>query len=357
MLLRFSLRAFTALAWIVLAAISYRVDAAGRVFHDDFESGSAGKWTSDGKVPCKVVSSALDGLNAGNRGRMAECNWNGTVAWNDPATYSALELRSWDYDREFLIRFRVRYASDVDRKVNSKLLRLSISDTDRFYMDGQLEKGECASPFIFWEVMAKVSGPKQWGSGQCLGDLQWHSVEIYVSVNQSVKVWVDDVLQNDGSGVNRSSARWQPLFVMSNWSSNDAASAHDANNHVYWDDFEIFSDTGTGATGLLSEGTATHSGSPELPEPPKPEPPKPTPPQPAALSTVEAIAYRQYNGNNNRTLFERVGTINLGVACTKASLTMIDGVTTKNMLPSNKAAVLDAGKALPKQIWAKCDLR
>ena len=49
--------------------------------------------------------------------------------------------------------------------------------------------------------------------------------------------------------------RFTDFYITSNW-----ADAHDAANHIYFDEIEIYSDTGTGATGLMSDATIS-SGS------------------------------------------------------------------------------------------------
>ena len=260
------------LAVIVLSMAAYIAEAAlvsesdaqpvvpstkiGRVFHDDFESGNTSKWAADGdRNKCTVVNG------------MARCNWDGVAAWNSPQSYETLRLNSWPFQSEWLLRFRVRYDANVDHKVNGKLLRLSGSNVQNsFYLAAQMEQWPCASPFIYFEFMNGTPGPKQWGSNSCLGDGKWHTVEIYVKRGVEQKVWVDDVLQSV-SGDNTSQASWQPLYVNSNWSSNGPDSYHDANNHTYWDEFEIFSDTGSGGQGSMSAGTIVQLGTTTTPAP------------------------------------------------------------------------------------------
>ncbi len=47
---------------------------------------------------------------------------------------------------------------------------------------------------------------------------------------------------------------------MSNWS-NMPGWEHGANNHIYWDDIEMYTDTGVGGTGQMSDASI-QGGSP-----------------------------------------------------------------------------------------------
>src|SRR5258708_2365671 len=96
---------------------------AGRVFYGGFENGTS-QWSKDDyRDMCLSVSSAVDGVAPRAGGRMLECNWNGTVAWNATNSYSTMQLTAWSYSSEFLMRFWVRYALDVDKVSGNKLLR------------------------------------------------------------------------------------------------------------------------------------------------------------------------------------------------------------------------------------------
>ncbi len=69
-----------------------------------------------------------------------------------------------------------------------------------------------------------------------------------------MKVWHDGVLvRNDVAPFN--GAKWSPFWLTSNWED-----SHDAVNYVYFDDVEVYSDVGTGATGLMSDATITAFG-------------------------------------------------------------------------------------------------
>src|SRR5262245_25561634 len=124
---------------LLVALLPFATHAAGRVFYDDFESGSTGKWSQDGgRNKCVVVSAAVDAKNPFAGTKMAECNWNGVVAWDAATGYSTLRLPCFDCTKEFLIGMKMRYASDVDDKFGSKAFR--IYGTDSYYFGAQMEQ-------------------------------------------------------------------------------------------------------------------------------------------------------------------------------------------------------------------------
>lgn len=249
-----------AVAGLALAGVSAPSFAAGLVFSDDFEAGNTNKWGQDGgRNKCVVVSQATDGGTPAAGQNMAECNWNGTVAWDAPSAYSTLRLASFNYSKEFLMRMKVRFASDVDHKFGAKAFR--IYGTDSYYFGAQMEQS--GGPlFSYFETINGSAGPMTYGAGTTVGDGKWHEIEIYVKHNDSgangaLKVWVDGkLLQSASNAVTATAgAKWFPIYIMSNWSNNGPEWAHDAANHVYWDNFEIYSDNGTGGSGSMADGT------------------------------------------------------------------------------------------------------
>ena len=69
----------------------------------------------------------------------------------------------------------------------------------------------------------------------------WHKVEYYFNhATGSIKVWHDGILiRNDTVSFN--SQKWLPFYLTSNWSD-----GHDNTNYIYFDEIEVYSDTGTG---------------------------------------------------------------------------------------------------------------
>jgi len=257
------------LSILALAETSY---AAGQVFFDDLEDGTVNKYSPvDFRNLCKNVSTAIDGGSPHGGSRMLQCNWNGVVAWNDPASYDTVSIKSWNYNNEFLIRLWVRADMDVDSKFGSKWLRLYNQGINSFIQDGQMEQPNGPIYSNIESVDGSVTNYNKWGSAP-LGDRKWHKVEIYVkqgvSSNAVFRVWVDGSLQYEKTGVSSNpSNKWYPLILVSNWSNNGPEWAHDANNHTYWDDIEIYSDTGSGSIGNMSDATITSSGSQTLTPP------------------------------------------------------------------------------------------
>jgi hypothetical protein len=118
------------------------------------------------------------------------------------------------------------------------------------------------SLFSHWELINGRTGPTFWGDASPLGDGNWHKLEIYMKLNTAgaadgaYKVWLDGQIKQQAANIVSAApaGRWYPLHLMSNWSNNPGWE-HDAANHVYWDDIEVYSDLGTGGTGLMSDAT------------------------------------------------------------------------------------------------------
>jgi hypothetical protein len=259
--------ALTLLSLLAVVDSSY---AAGRVFYDGFEDGTTNAWAQDDfRNKCTVVTSSLDG-HAGphNGSRMARCNWNGIVAWNDQAAVETLQLSNWTYSSEILIRFYVRTDADVDKIVGSggKYLRVGVNSGGTSNTNWALHALEGQQMGAFFGETNQIGGT-YWGGGSHAADGNWHKVEFYIKQSASagvIRMWEDDVLLWQGTGNTQFNpgGTWADLHIMSNWSGAPGCCDHDANNHAYWDEFEIYSDTGTGATGSMSDATISNgSGS------------------------------------------------------------------------------------------------
>ena len=238
--------------------------AAGRVFYDGFESGNTNLWRQDStRNRCQVVTSAADGI-AGPfaKSRMLRCNDNGTVPFNDPAEYETLQLGTGaiNYSQELFIRTRVRVDSNLEKTPGSakKILRVfnftgvtseyndiyeAIYNGDGLRNTGVAGGGQFATYF---------GGT---GSDQTSNPSSWHKVEYYINTSGTIKVWHDGALVQNFTGLRTNGAKWLPFYLTSNWSD-----PHDATNYVYFDEFEVFTDTGSGASGLMSNATVSGSG-------------------------------------------------------------------------------------------------
>lgn len=250
--------------------------ATGVVFFDGFEDGTTNKWQKDeNRDLCPVVERSVDGVPPHSGKFMLECNWNGLLAWNDSAAYSTVKLSAWPYQAEFLVRLWVRFASDVTPHEGSKIFRLFPDDgiADSFIIQPNMAASD--RPIQFSWILNKKQMPSFWGNGHTIGDGKWHRVEIYQKENHRgasdgvVRVWLDGALLQELVNVVSiaPSSHWTNLFLMSNWTNNPGWD-HGAHNHVDWDDIQIFSDSGTGASGNMSDATVTGANS-GAPEPPK----------------------------------------------------------------------------------------
>jgi hypothetical protein len=129
-----------------------------------------------------------------------------------------------------------------------------------------------SSPETLMASNGGIGMPTFWSSAEATvvkntwNKFEWYAKEGDAS-NGKVKLWVNDVLVWDWTGNTVSAGgSWSPFRIGNNWSGGSPGSRdHDTNNHMYVDEVEIFSDTGTGATGSMSAGTITQGGSDTTP--------------------------------------------------------------------------------------------
>jgi hypothetical protein len=236
-----------------------------RIFHDGFEDGTTNKWDNYGATVTEI--SPRSGAYA------ARSNWNGLLDWTDPDHLQGLALGSWPYEVEFLLRFWLRVDPNVDSHPEGggggKLFRMPFGN-DR-------EGNEIVWSRSDTHVYIAVDGTTErsiWGCAD-LDDRLWHKVEIYIrdAADGEIRFWVDDRLldceNTSGLGVpyvgdtHRNDAGWDNFYWPSNWSGPEGCCDHDAENYMYLDDVEIFSDAvgGDGPIyGSLLDGTAEVSG-------------------------------------------------------------------------------------------------
>jgi hypothetical protein len=223
------------------------------VFFDGFEDGTTNAWQQDDfRNRCQVVTAAADGGPGPIGTYMALCNWNGGVAWDDPAKYETLTISSTLYDDELFIRVRARL--DVNHSVEAKFLRIFF-DQGGVYHDLYAATGPGGSGLNSGAALNSGSLPTYWGSapGDSTRDdrAAWHKIEYYFRQSTgTIKVWHDGILVRNDTGYNFEGVKWSPIYLTSN-----AADPFDTTNHVYFDEFEVYSDRGTGATGSMSNAT------------------------------------------------------------------------------------------------------
>lgn len=253
-----SLTVFVATLGLALS-LPAGASAASRVFFDNFDAGAPTGWSTN---KCPAVTRAVDGGAPRNGTHMMQCNWNGTLPWTDPNKLLDSSLDSWQYQREYFVRLWFRYDADVDHKGGSKQMRLGFGGADEVIFACQFENGNDATLWI-----GPNNLPSFWGSAasRC-GDRKWHKLEVYVKDNTTgsdgvLRVWVDGTMVREWRNPSGTlGGRRMGLNLPSNWSSNPGWE-HDAVNHVYFDDVEIYSDIGTGASGNMTDASITMGGS------------------------------------------------------------------------------------------------
>ncbi len=246
---------------------------ATRVFFDGSESGNTNLWSQDSyRNKCVSVTSSVDGVAGPHTGsRMIRCNWNGQVAWNDPASYESLILDSWPYASDFLVRFWIRVDTNLSGGEGPKYYRIGSNSSGPTTSFGALNI-DGYQKLEFYNANSIIGGGAFWGEGSHAADHAWHEVELYIKQSSSggiVRLWEDgaELVNFTNQNTVQSGGTWNPFYISSNWSGGTGVGADDTTNYVYWDDFEVYSDSssGTAATGALSDASIQVSGSTPLP--------------------------------------------------------------------------------------------
>jgi len=252
-----------------LTAIPYNVMAATRVFYDGFESGNTSLWRQvDLRNRCTVVASPGDGGAAPQSGsRIAQCNWNGTVEWNDPASYETMAFPSVS-GNELFFRVYIRVSPNMTStgaggdNTGPKLLRFfSLSGYEAYLGMEQVNPGTDPA-WVGWIHDTPTPGNHQWYMGS-LSRSAWTKLEMYFNRATNLhRIWINDALIRDVATYDVSGVTDAPLYLGSNWSGVAGTRVHDAVNHVYWDEMEVYTDSasGTPATGNMENGDVLIGG-------------------------------------------------------------------------------------------------
>jgi len=263
------------LSFFVSISLASGASAAGRVFVDGWEAGNTNLWDQDDtRNKCNAVTGAADG-GVGPRGGayMVRCNWNGVVAWNDPASYETLRLNSLGFSggNELFLRFYLRVDNNAkDHPADgAKIWRLAAANDISFWA---LNFRDGSANGALYNSVGNQIGGTFWGGLSTLSNGQWHKYELYIkngTTDGIARYWEDGQMQWEAQNVNTSQpggvGAWAPFYVSSNWSGAPGCCDHDTTNYLYWDDFEVFSDTGTGGSGSMSAGTITQGASDTTP--------------------------------------------------------------------------------------------
>ena len=258
---------------LVYLDVSY---AAGRVFYDGFEDGTTNAWQAEaGRGKCPVVSASLDGITGPKAGtKMVQCNYQTDGNW------ATLTLNTGSiYNDELFIRMWYRPDTDINRTggyqgqptigiASFKLMRFfqQVPYHDMFEVAGhpQQSNNNAGNP------NDSDAFPTYWGGAS--GDRTnvssgWHKIEYYIKQSAGAfKVWHDGLLIRNNSGYNYMGMKWTSFFLQSNGDSGTT----DNNNHWYVDEFEIYSDMASGATGAMYDATITVGGSGDATPPASP---------------------------------------------------------------------------------------
>lgn len=233
--------------WIITCVLIFGlatdISAQGRVFYEP------GDGSSQATTDCRVTTTSRDGV-AHRNGSALECGWDGTLDWTNPLKTRELEL-TVPVKAELLADAWFRVDANVDARAGSKLMRLSFGGGKADVIVAcQFEQAE---PTLFMSVNGQYSFWGNTAASRCRTG--WNRIKVYVSTSL-IRLWLNGALLRE----------WTGVFVidgmvgfMSNWSSNDGWT-HDALNHVYWDEQQIFSDAGTGGSGSMRDGTMTQGG-------------------------------------------------------------------------------------------------
>lgn len=271
------------LAILALAGTSTGADAAGRVFYEDWSSGDTSKWPQSGTYDrAKVVTQSVDGQSPPFGAKyMAQANWSGLPDAGNSVYESLTQPASAiPYNEELFIRMWVRGASDIDPVDGAKWFRMGeYSKGNSFYWAVQMNYGSGATLGRFFSIIETVggAGPNyvNYSETMGIGNGKWHKIEIYFLERADAtgihRVWVDGVLNFERTGIvtkAANGAKWGEFTFVSNWSRNPGWE-HDGSNHTNWGPIEVYSDTGTGATGNMFDATISAGDDAKVPSPPK----------------------------------------------------------------------------------------
>ncbi len=267
------------LSLVIGFLVASDASAAGRVFYDGWESGNTNLWSQDApNEKCSAVTTAADGLAGTRSGSyMARCNWESDGNSAGVGTQTAMVLNDMaSYTNEVMYRFWIRRDASLNGGTGPKIARFGNSAT---FLDLQVDNnpidGAITGAFSGYNTSSEVWLGTYWGDISHAGDRAWHKIEVYIyehASNGIIRLWEDDVLQKEVTGYTLTQSgfysytpSWTTFLMGSNWSASEGCCAHDAVNYLYWDDFEIYTDTGTGGAGSLSAGTMTQGGSDTIP--------------------------------------------------------------------------------------------
>ena len=222
-----------------------------------------GYWQSDsGRLAPDVVSSSLDGVTGPHSGtKMCRLNYD-TLRGTTLNEYTSIQQNpsGISYTNELFYRYWIRF--DADHGISppgteAKFAR--IFTTSPVYNDVFYDFAGSPSAPEF-DLVVLVNGGYIGGKTYIstpTAFTQWQKMEMYLNFSTgTLRVWLNGNQVFTTSGANLSAGRWLDFYPQSNWGAvNNDGYRNGSNNHMYFDDLEIFSDVGTGATGLMSNAS------------------------------------------------------------------------------------------------------
>lgn len=247
----------------------------GLWFYDGFErdtvlgAGNPG-WIEDSSFdpprnPGTIVTVADDdGPGPTSGTRMWRGNVDGNALWSGPDAYSTIILPTIDYDRECLVRYQFRADAAVTNADNCKILRFGYGGDDsrggvitywfeeEYWLITPREADQDNFPVVYHnDTTARVKS-------------EITEIAIYSRDNTpgnadgALFIWIDgvEVVGLDNIVTVTAGGTFYPIHLFSNWSPNSESIAPDSDNPFYVDDFEVYTDTATGALGEMFDNTA-----------------------------------------------------------------------------------------------------
>jgi hypothetical protein len=252
---------------LLLLCLTTQVQAAGRVFTDGFEDGNTNKWMDDGRGKIPIVTSSVDGIAGPHSGtHMAGANFTGNNSF--PGLVLNTDVL---YNNELFLRMWERPDGDIHQGdegsgCSFKLLRFFFAEGTTYH-DYYTVAGHPMESFTSaGNAWTNSQFPTYWGGAA--GDhtnnkSSWHKVEMYVNQSAGIfRVWHDGVMVQNNTGYDFHGVKWTPFYIQSN-----GDNCGIPNNHWYLDDFEVYSDTGSGATGLMSDASIQQPSGPDTTPP------------------------------------------------------------------------------------------
>jgi len=246
-------------AWLMLCALFVCGYAygAGRVFYDSAEADAdpiTHGWSPDSpNGTCSYVTSGADGTSPHGGSKMIRCNFS-NVSSN---AFDTLKIGTSSYTDEFFYRVYVRLDTNFNQSGSGaqKILRHFQTDPyhDHFAVVGPSDAG--------WKDQCNPNDstacPTKY-EGDCLDVTgAWHKYEFYLRQSTgTIKVWCDGSLVRNDTGMDFVSTKWNTFYLTSNGDTGGS----DATNYEYFDDFELYTDQGSGATGSMSDATIAQGG-------------------------------------------------------------------------------------------------